>query len=63
MNDKSGNDLPDFKQLDDRLIAQPPASPILAIRTNLDREPNDIDNPYVQQDAKPAGKNGSEKND
>ncbi|MBG9943399.1 hypothetical protein ABE237_07390 [Brevibacillus formosus] len=63
MDDNRENDLPDFKQLDDRLIAQPPTSPILAIRTNLDKEPNDIDNPYVQQDSKPTGQNKGEAND
>ncbi|WP_186380453.1 hypothetical protein [Brevibacillus brevis] len=57
MYDNRENDLPDFKQLDDRLIAEPPTSPIIAIRTNLDKEPNDVDNPYVQQDSKPTGQN------
>ncbi|MGG1663269.1 hypothetical protein [Brevibacillus sp. NRS-1366] len=63
MYDNPGNDLPDFKQLDDRLIAQPPTSPILAIRTNLDKEPNDVDNPYVQQDSKPSRQNRGEANE
>ncbi|MFS0555104.1 hypothetical protein [Brevibacillus sp. 179-C9.3 HS] len=60
MYDNDGNDLPDFKQLDDRLIAQPPTSPIIAIRTNLDKEPNDIDNPYIQQDSTLTRQNRSE---
>ncbi|TKI57062.1 hypothetical protein E8L90_17195 [Brevibacillus antibioticus] len=63
MYDNGENDLPDFKQLDDRLIAQPPTSPIFAIRTNLDKEPNDVDNPYVQQDSKPTGQYKGEAND
>ncbi|MFF2531901.1 hypothetical protein ACFVS2_23615 [Brevibacillus sp. NPDC058079] len=63
MDDNRENDLPDFKQLDDRLIAQPPNSPIIAIRTNLDKEPNDIDNPYVQQDSTPTGQNKGDAND
>ncbi|KQL49784.1 hypothetical protein AN963_08755 [Brevibacillus choshinensis] len=63
MYDNRGNDLPDFKQLDDRLIAQPPTSPILAIRTNLDKEPNDVDNPYVHQDPKPTRQSRGEAND
>ncbi|CAI8882084.1 conserved hypothetical protein [Brevibacillus sp. IT-7CA2] len=63
MDDNRENDLPDFKQLDDRLIAQPPTSPILAIRTNLDKEPNDVDNPYVQQDSEPTGQNKGDAND
>ncbi|MED1913743.1 hypothetical protein P4V64_00340 [Bacillus thuringiensis] len=63
MDDTRENDLPDFKQLDDRLIAQPPNSPIIAIRTNLDKEPNDVDNPYVQQDSTPTGQNKGDAND
>ncbi|MGG4442921.1 hypothetical protein [Brevibacillus fortis] len=63
MYDNRENDLPDFKQLNDRLIAQPPTSPILAIRTNLDTEPNDVDNPYVQQEPKRTGQNKGEAND
>ncbi|WJQ82739.1 hypothetical protein [Brevibacillus brevis] len=63
MNDNRENDLPDFKQLDDRLIAQPPTSPILAIRTNLDKEPNDVDNPYVQQDSTSLDKIRGKQND
>ncbi|ATF11683.1 hypothetical protein A616_06695 [Brevibacillus brevis X23] len=63
MYDNRENDLPDFEQLDDRLIAQPPTSPIIAIRTNLDKEPNDVDNPYVQQDSTPTGQNKGEAND
>lgn len=52
MADKRGKDLPDFEQLNDRLIAPPPTSPILAIRTNLDEHPNEVDNPYLQRDHK-----------
>ncbi|MDQ0162288.1 hypothetical protein [Bacillus alveayuensis] len=38
----------DFKELNDRLIADPPKGPLLAIKTNLD--PKDVleDNPYVK---------------
>lgn len=38
MSDRQGDDLPDFAQLNDRLIARPPSSPMLVIRTNLDKE-------------------------
>ncbi|QRG66555.1 hypothetical protein [Brevibacillus choshinensis] len=63
MNDNRGNDLPDFRQLNDRLIAPPPTSPILAIRTNLDKEPNGADHPNVQPNSNPAGQIGGKEND
>lgn len=63
MDDRQENDLPDFKQLDDRWIAQPPTGPIIGIRTNLDKDPNAVDNPYVQQDSRPARQDGGEAND
>jgi hypothetical protein len=36
---KPGNkDMPDFKELSDRIIAEPSESPRLVIKTNLDEE-------------------------
>lgn len=44
--DKKKNDLPDFNELNDRVIAEPSASPSLVIKTNLDSENINKDNPY-----------------
>lgn len=45
---KSKKDMPDFKQLEDRVIAEPSPEPMLVIKTNLD--PKDIteENPYLK---------------
>jgi len=40
---------PDFKQLNDRLIADAPNSPFLAIRTNLDTDDALSENPYAKE--------------
>jgi hypothetical protein len=42
------NNLPDFKQLNDRLIAEPTSEPFLVIKTNLDSENPSVENPYYQ---------------
>ncbi|WP_226666814.1 hypothetical protein [Metabacillus litoralis] len=39
--------MPDFKQLDDRIIAEPSTSPSLVIKTNLDTENVSEENPYI----------------
>ncbi|MGM7721968.1 hypothetical protein [uncultured Metabacillus sp.] len=38
--------LPDFKELNDRIIAEPSPSPSLAIKTNLDSDDITKENPY-----------------
>jgi hypothetical protein len=40
------NDLPDFNELTDRIIAEPTSSPTLVIKTNLDQENIEKENPY-----------------
>ncbi len=46
---KPGNkELPDFKELEDRLIAEAPSEPMLVIKTNLDPMDSTEDNPYYQ---------------
>jgi hypothetical protein len=40
--------LPDFKQLTDRLINEPSDEPMLVIKTNLDPEQVTEENPYAQ---------------
>lgn len=48
---KPGNkNMPEFKQLSDRLIAKPPSGPMLVIKTNLDPKDATEDNPYFQKD-------------
>lgn len=42
------NKLPDFKNLNDRMIAETPKGPFLAIKTNLDPKDATEDNPYYQ---------------
>jgi hypothetical protein len=45
--------LPDFKELNDRLIAERGTSgPTLVIKTNLDPKDSTVDNPYVQNEDK-----------
>ncbi|MBU8878296.1 hypothetical protein BGM26_04755 [Bacillus sp. FJAT-29790] len=44
-------DLPDFEELNDRLIAERRTSgPTLEIKTNLDPKDSTVDNPYFQND-------------
>lgn len=40
--------LPDFKQLNDRLIAEASPEPKLVIKTNLDPDNVAEENPYIQ---------------
>lgn len=41
--------LPDFKQLDDRIIAERSTSePMLVIKTNLDPKDPSVENPYIK---------------
>jgi hypothetical protein len=42
------NNLPDFNELDDRIIAEQPSGPHLIIKTNLDPEDSTVNNPYYQ---------------
>ncbi|MGM0873944.1 MAG: hypothetical protein ACQEWV_03945 [Bacillota bacterium] len=44
--DKKKTALPDFNKLNDRVIAEHSTSPSLVIKTNLDSEDIDKDNPY-----------------
>ncbi len=44
---KKNEQLPDFKELDDRLIAEASSSPSLVIKTNLDKDDVKEDNPYA----------------
>jgi hypothetical protein len=44
---KPGNkNMPDFDQLNDRIIAESPSSPMLVIKTNLDPKDVTENNPY-----------------
>lgn len=46
---KPGNErMPDFKELDDRMIAEKPKGPMLVIKTNLDPDNPTEDNPYYE---------------
>ncbi|MBM4761938.1 hypothetical protein [Bacillus sp. B15-48] len=40
--------MPDFKQLDDRFIAEAPSEPMLVIKTKLDPKNSTEKNPYYQ---------------
>ncbi len=40
--------MPDFDQLNDRMIANSPSTPMLVIKTNLDPKDAEEDNPYYQ---------------
>lgn len=42
------NKLPDFDQLNDRIIAEQPAEPHLIIKTNLDPQDSTENNPYYR---------------
>jgi hypothetical protein len=47
------NKLPDFNELNDRIIAEQSTSgPTLVIKTNLDPKDSTVDNPYYQQEGK-----------
>lgn len=48
---KTNKNMPDFKQLEDRVIANPSPSPMLVIKTNLDPVDVTEDNPYLQEKA------------
>ena len=50
--DKVNKDMPDFKQLNDRVIAEEPKGPFLAIKTNMDTA-GVKDNPYASENADP----------
>ncbi|MGC4377170.1 hypothetical protein WD019_09570 [Fictibacillus sp. Mic-4] len=41
-------DMPDFKELNDRIIAEPSNEPTLVIKTNLDAKDATEENPYYQ---------------
>ncbi|WP_059170191.1 hypothetical protein [Bacillus sp. FJAT-27445] len=46
---KPGNDnMPDFKELEDRVIAERAKGPFLVIKTNLDPDNPTEDNPYYE---------------
>ncbi|MEH7380726.1 hypothetical protein V7138_09625 [Bacillus sp. JJ1533] len=50
MEKKLGNqNLPDFKELNDRIIADASDEPILVIKTNLDPKNVTEDNPYYRK--------------
>ncbi|MFE8699545.1 hypothetical protein ACFYKX_02790 [Cytobacillus sp. FJAT-54145] len=50
---KPGNEkMPDFKQLDDRVIAEPTDAPTLVIKTNLDSNDVSEGNPYFEESGK-----------
>ncbi|HZH62629.1 MAG TPA: hypothetical protein VEY70_24325 [Metabacillus sp.] len=51
---KKNEKLPDFKELDDRLIAEASPSPSLVIKTNLDKDNITEDNPYATNDSDKA---------
>lgn len=44
--------LPDFDQLNDRVIAEGAPKPIVVIKTNLDPQDSTVDNPYYQNKEK-----------
>ncbi|MFS0823000.1 hypothetical protein ABC371_15335 [Bacillus sp. 1P02SD] len=47
---KLGNqNLPDFKELNDRFIAEASDEPILVIKTNLDPKNSTEENPYYKE--------------
>jgi hypothetical protein len=47
-NKPGSKKMPDFKELDDRLIADATSKPMLVIKTNLDPKDSTVDNPYYQ---------------
>jgi hypothetical protein len=44
-------EMPDFDSLSDRVIAEPTDQPIFAIKTNLDPESPEEDNPYYSKNS------------
>ncbi|WP_028403198.1 hypothetical protein [Ectobacillus panaciterrae] len=49
---KPGNEkMPDFHELEDRMIAEPSNQPTLVIKTNLDPKNATEDNPYYQNNS------------
>ncbi len=54
-NSKTNNkEIPDFDQLNDRVIAEPTGSPSLVIKTNLDPKNATENNPYFQENKEKA---------
>lgn len=52
---QSGNEnLPDFKELSDRVLGDRPSERMLVIKTNLDPSDSTEDNPYLQEKPKDA---------
>lgn len=49
---KGYRDMPDFKQLNDRIIVEPSDEPALVIKTNLDPRDPTVENPYFSKDTK-----------
>lgn len=47
-NKPGSKQLPDFKELDDRIIAEATSKPMLVIKTNLDPTDSTEDNPYYR---------------
>lgn len=47
---KDSNEMPDFKELNDRVILEAPTGPFLAIKTNLDSKDPLNENPYLNKD-------------
>jgi hypothetical protein len=47
--DNRKNNLPDFKELNDRLIAESSSEPSLVIKTNLDPKDSTDENPYYKE--------------
>lgn len=48
---KPGNEkMPDFDQLEDRMIAESPSGPMLVIKTNLDPKDVTENNPYYHNE-------------
>ncbi|MFY0544506.1 hypothetical protein [Brevibacillus sp. H7] len=43
MSENKKHEMPDFAQLNDRIIAEPPAGPLIGIRTNLDKPADQMD--------------------
>jgi hypothetical protein len=50
--DKGNKDMPDFNELNDRVIAEEPKGPFFAIKTNMDTQ-GVKDNPYATEKASP----------
>ncbi|WP_210365190.1 hypothetical protein [Bacillus sp. REN3] len=49
-NKPGSNEIPDFKELNDRIIAETPSTPQVVIKTNLDPDDSTKDNPYYQNE-------------